>query len=47
MVFELFVINKKKKEEEERKRTKLKFSTLLFSASEWDSRTLGTVLTVI
>ena len=44
MVFELRVMKKKKEEEEEEERriTKSKFSSFLFSASEWGSRTLGT-----
>ena len=46
MVFELRVMKKKKKEEE-RRITKSKFSSFLFSTSEWGSRTLGAFLTIV
>ena len=35
-----------KRKEKERGIAKLKFSNLLFSASEWSSRILGTLLTI-
>ena len=48
MVYELRVMKKKKqKKKEERRITKLKFSSFLFSASEWISRTLGAFLIIV
>ena len=54
MVFELPMMKKKKKEErrrkkkkEERRITKLKFSSLFFSAYEFGSKTLGTFLIIV
>ena len=45
MVFELCVMKKKAKEEE--KITKSKFSSFLFSATEWGRRILGAFLTIV
>ena len=47
MVFELHVMNRKKEEEEVKRITKSKFSSFLFSVSEWGSRALGTILTIV
>ena len=44
MVIELRVMKKK---EEVRRITKSKFSSFLFSASEWGSGTLGAFLTIV
>ena len=41
------VEEKRKKEEEERRVTKSKFSSFLFSTSEWGSRTLGPFLRIV
>ena len=48
MVFELHVMKENKKEEEDERRiAKSKFSSFLFSAFEWRSRTTGEFLTIV
>ena len=49
MVFELHVMEKKKEEQERRRKkdNKIEISSLLFSASEWVSKTLWAFLTIV